>query len=145
MSLYRNSYCRSSHAKEIIKDEIRMIAEDLIKSHYKKKDEARKNELTTHLSKVLNYMAERIDKGATFEVRVGLPEKPEEPEEENEEAHVEYQKALKSYEKENKNALATNKSGSKVVEIENTGEEIFKLPEPYKPEKTPGIIEDKKK
>jgi len=32
-----------------------------------------------------------------------------------------------------------------VVEIESTGKEIFKLPEPYKPEENPGIIEDKKK
>lgn len=130
------------HTKEIVQKEIEVIAKELIKSYYKKKDDGRKNELTTHLSKVLGYMAERIDKGATFEVRVGLPEKPEEPvkpEEENKEAHVEYQKKLKAYEKKNNEALTINQSGRKVAEIEDTSKEILKLPEPYKPEEKPEL------
>lgn len=125
------------HTKEIIQKEINVIAKELIEDYYKGKDGGRKNELTTHLSKVLGYMAERIDKGATFEVRVGLPEKPEEPKEENEEAHIEYQKELKAYEEKNNEALTTNQSGRKVDEIESTGEEILKLPEPYKTEENP--------
>lgn len=125
------------HIKEIVQKEINVIAKELIKNYYKKKDDGRKNELTTHLSKVLGYMAERIDKGATFEVRVGLPKKPEEPKDSDEEAQVEYKKELRAYEKKNKDALITNQSGRKVAEIEKTGEEILKLPEPYKPEENP--------
>ncbi len=126
------------HVTGLVKKELEKITKDTIKEYYKKKDNGRKNELKAHLNKVLNYMAERIDKGAVFEVHVGLPDKPEA---ENDEEDVEYTKKLAAYEKALKNTKGLNEAGRKVGEIGQCKEGILMLPEPYKPEDGSGSTE----
>lgn len=126
-----------------VQEELKKITKDLIKEYYKKNDNCRRNELKTHLNIVLNYMTERIDKGAVFEVRVGLPDKPEKPITENEEDHVEYTKEFAAYEKSCKNTKKFNEAGGKVGEIGQCKEEILMLPEPYKAEDDDGTKEAK--
>jgi cytochrome c556 len=129
------------HVKDVVEKALAEIAKDLLKQFYKKRDGGRKNELQTHLKKVLAYMAERIDRGASFEVRAGVQEKPEEPQEENEEAQVEHQKALEAFERANDEKAKLNAAGRSVTSLPPRKDEIFLLPEPYKPENEEGPID----
>lgn len=124
------------HVRDTVQKEIKSIAKAMLTEFYKTKDTGRKNELNTHLAKVIEYMAERIDKGASFEVRVGLPEEPEEPTgaTEDETAAATHKKKLAAYQKEKKAIYQLNEAGRSIGQIERQDEEILKLPEPYKPE-----------
>lgn len=122
------------HITELVQKELDLITKDIINDYYKKKDSGRRNELKAHLNHVLNYMTERIDKGAVFEVRVGLPDKPEEPNDEDELEHLDYEMKLMAYEKACKDKKKLNEAGRKVGEIGQCKEEILMLPEPYEPE-----------
>lgn len=122
------------HITELVQKELDLITKDIINDYYKKKDSGRKNELKAHLNHVLNYMTERIDKGAVFEVCVGLPDKPEKPNDEDEVERLVYRRKFAAYEKECKDKKKLNEAGGKVGEIGQCKEEILMLPEPYEPE-----------
>jgi hypothetical protein len=61
------------HIDSSISIGIGKIAQELIQEHYSKKDSGRANELETLLRKHLSYLADRIDKGATIEAKMGMP------------------------------------------------------------------------
>ncbi|MDQ8733864.1 hypothetical protein [Paenibacillus sp. LHD-38] len=67
------------------------LAKELIQEYYQKTDQGRANELEVILKKHLNYLADRLDKGATIEVKVGTPNEDEDIEVEsvnNEQLHL---------------------------------------------------------
>lgn len=60
-----------------IKAEMQNISDELVNEFYSGKDEKRKNELRTHLTVSLTYLGERIEHGATIEVRAEPPRQSE--------------------------------------------------------------------
>lgn len=66
-----------SHIEETVGVELRKIADELVDDYYKG-DEGRRNELKVMMSRSLKYMADRLDKGAVFEVSAEPPSKPQE-------------------------------------------------------------------
>lgn len=64
------------YIKQTVKIELRNISDDLVEEFYKKDDEERKNELKYQMSQALLYVADRMDKGATVEVRAEPPVEP---------------------------------------------------------------------
>ena len=127
------------HIKTMVKSELELISKDLIKDFYKSDDNGRKNELTTHLTKVLGYMAERIDKGATFEVRVGLPKENTTSQEDPTKSDEEKLKELQENERVLVESIKLNEAGRKAGELGPRTEEILMLPEPYTPEQVQEI------
>jgi hypothetical protein len=59
-----------NHANNMMKNEIEKLITELLDKYYDKKDEGRRNELTTELRFSLNKIANRIDKGYSVEIRV---------------------------------------------------------------------------
>jgi hypothetical protein len=59
-----------NHANSRMKNEIENLITELLDKYYDKKDEGRRNELTTELRFSLNKIANRIDKGYSVEIRV---------------------------------------------------------------------------
>jgi hypothetical protein len=68
------------YATTIIVDVIKEIAQSLLDKYWKDKDEGRRNELAVELEFSLKKIAERIDRGVNFEIRVGPIEKQAEGE-----------------------------------------------------------------
>lgn len=64
------------YIKESVKIELRKIAEDIVEEFYKVDNNGRKNELKTQASKALQYIADRMDHGATIEVHAEPPDEP---------------------------------------------------------------------
>ncbi len=58
------------HASKLMDDGIDKLIPELMKQFYKKKDEGRKNELSTELKISLKGIAARIDRGYNLEIRV---------------------------------------------------------------------------
>lgn len=119
--------------KERVKLEVDIIAENLVKEYYKKENDGRKNELITSLKNALGYIAERINKGATFEVRGGKPKSP--VSEEGIEETPEYKKALNEYNKRIKEVNELNRAGRVLTSLSRGDKEELFLPEPPEEEK----------
>lgn len=68
------------HIGNRINEELRGIGDEIVDEYYKG-DEGRKNELKNRMPKALRYLADRIDRGASFEVNARLPKeaKPVDP------------------------------------------------------------------
>jgi hypothetical protein len=89
------------------------IAKEIRSRFQKNTDEQRCNELETQLRMELVHVAKRINQGAAYEVRAGLPIKPK-PLTAGEETDVkvkEHQEAMKAYEEKQKIANAINTDG----------------------------------
>lgn len=106
-----------THANGIMKKEIKKIASEIIKEHYKG-EEGRKNELENSVVISLNKLANRIDNGFNVEIRVEPLAKVNENKEASEE-----QKAKTDL------IASIQKSSKKIEYIETTGQSILELPE----------------
>jgi hypothetical protein len=86
------------HIEQTISLEMSKIAESLVQENYIREDEARKNELINLMKKNLEYLSDRIDKGAVLEVKTEEPVEPKVTEQENEES-VEFKRKLEEYQR----------------------------------------------
>lgn len=64
-----------------IKEGMKKISSELRKKFQKNDDDQRANELETQIRQELILIAKRLDQGAIYEVKAGIPNMPEEPEE----------------------------------------------------------------
>ena len=84
------------------------------KKFQKNDDDQRANELETQIRQELILIAKRLDQGAIYEVKAGIPNKPEEPEEPIEttpQSLVDFENRKKTYQEE----LNKYESNMKVV------------------------------
>ncbi len=112
------------HIKKAVKEEIDKLSANIVESNYKQEDIGRKNELIVKLSKDLTYLADRIDKGATFEVRAEPTKKPEEQEGEEEK----FKKDMIRYKKENKLVVDVNRISHIISALERSDGPTLMLP-----------------
>ena len=109
-----------SHANSHMKDGIDKVIADLIEKYAANHDEGRRNELRTELRHALNRIANRIDTGYNFEVRVQPIAKSD---------------AKEGVKQEDLAALAVALQASKGVQfLKSGGTPILSLPEPPDPE-----------
>tara|TARA_R110002096_G_C14500772_1_gene715363 strand:+ start:78 stop:1178 length:1101 start_codon:yes stop_codon:yes gene_type:complete len=106
-----------SHANGLMESEVKKIAKEVIKEHYKG-DNGRKNELENGLVISLNKLANRIDKGFNVEIRIEpLPEPKKEKElSEEEQEKIDLVQSI-------------TESAQNIEYIETKGESILELPE----------------
>ena len=64
------------YVKNHIEKGLEDIASTLIEEHGKGMDDSRKNELKTALIKSLGYIADKLNRGSSFEISYGVPEEP---------------------------------------------------------------------
>lgn len=105
------------YANNIMQNEIKKIAKEIIDEHYKNGDTGRKNEVQNGLTIALNKLANRIDNGFNVEIRV-KPLPASKIEEKSE-------KVLKDSELIN----SIMKTAKNIDYIEAKGKSILKLPE----------------
>jgi len=65
-----------AHANTLMEAEIEKFTIEIVSEYHKGKDGGRKNELTNAVKISLNKIANRIDRGFNFEVRIEPPDKP---------------------------------------------------------------------
>lgn len=100
------------------------IAKEIRQKFQDNKEDGRCNELETQLRMELVHLAKRINQGAAYEVRAGLPIKPKqlaEEDSENEQAILEHSVAMREFEEKNRIATEINIAGS---ELANSIEEL---------------------
>lgn len=115
------------YIEKAVKGELRKVAEDLVDEFYQVKDEGRKNELKNQASLALQYLADRMDHGATVEVHASPPDEPTpETEEGDEESKID-PKALKEYQRVNEIALRVNNSSKLTLALEQSTGPILSI------------------
>lgn len=120
------------HIEQTVISELRKIAEDLVEEFYQVKDEGRKNELKTKASQALQYIAEKIDNGATIEVHAEPPDAPKPEAEAGETGNNINQQTLLEYERIKKIADKVNNSAKLTLEFErSSGPVLFLKHEEY--------------
>lgn len=90
------------------------IAKEVRQKFQNNTDEERCNELETQLRMELVHIAKRINQGAAYEIRAGLPDKPKvlaENLKEDPQAGIEHADAMQIYEEKNKIAAEINDAG----------------------------------
>jgi hypothetical protein len=106
-----------SHANGIMESEVKKIAKEVIKEHYKGEN-GRKNELENGLIISLNKLANRIDKGFNVEIRIEpLPEPADD------------EKLSKKEQEKADLVQSISESAQNIEYIETHGESILELPE----------------
>ena len=124
------------YINETVKKEISDISKNIVDSLYKKSDEGRKNELLTGMTKALEYLANRIDHGAVFEVRIKEPKPPEAVQKESDKRTTEEKKLIKKYEEEKKTNEQINITGTSMKSLPSIEKPILSLPYNNKQENT---------
>lgn len=112
------------HIEQAVKIELRKIAEDIVEEFYKVKDEGRKNELKNQASQALQYIADRMDHGATIEVHAEPPDEPKP--EAGEENNID-PKVLEEYQRIKEIAIRVNNSSKLTLELERSSGPILSL------------------
>lgn len=87
------------------------IAENVREKFQKNEDNARCNELEIQLRMELAHIAKRINQGAAYEIRAGIPNKPKklaEEEKEDPKAMLKYEEAMHEFEEKNNIAQEIN-------------------------------------
>lgn len=109
------------YIEQAVKAELRKIGEDLVDEFYKVKDDGRKNELKNKASQALQYLAGRMDHGATVEVHAKAPEKPKaKAAEEGEEENKVDPKVLQEYKRVNAIVNRVNQASKLTLELERS-------------------------
>jgi len=107
----------AGHATVRVRDKIKELADEIIEKHYHKDDDGRKNELRNSIEISLNKLANKIDKGFSFEPRAEPLEEGKDEEESNDQQKI-------------RESIETIISISKTLQlVENNGEPILCLPE----------------
>lgn len=115
------------HIEQAVKEELRRIAEDLVEEFYKVKDDGRKNELKNQASQALQYLADRMDHGATVEVHAEPPDEPkQEAGEEGAENNID-SKILDEYHRVNEIANRVNQSSKLTLALEHSSGPVLSL------------------
>ncbi len=105
--------------EEKLKAGMNEIAREIREKYGANNDEARKNELETQLRMELVHIAKRINQGASYEVRAGLPEEPEslkEAEKEDPVRVAEYQQSIERYQQLVEHAKKINSAQSEMID-----------------------------
>ena len=101
-----------------IKNGMIEIAKEIRGQFQSNKDTGRCNELEIQLRMELVHIARRINQGAAYEIRAGLPTKPKEltePEKTNQEALVKHAEETRAFEEKRRIANDTNSAGLRVA------------------------------
>lgn len=115
------------HIEKAVKSEIRKIADDIVEQFYTIKDDGRKNELKTKASQALQYIADRMDHGATVEVHAEPPEEPKpQTDDEGNEKNI-APSALDEYQRLKEIALQVNNSSKLTLELQKSSGPILSL------------------
>lgn len=125
------------YLKEFVKVELQNIAKELIDDNYDKPDEGRKNELLTGLTDAFQYIAERIDKGATFEVRAEAPDEVQETKEGDKKSEDQLKK-LAEYKETMKLVSIVNEKGRAITRLQKNHKQFLILPSEEGDEKSSG-------
>lgn len=118
------------HIKKTVKIELETLATNIVDNNYKQQDTGRKNELKVKLNKDLTYLADRLDRGATFEVRAEPPKVPEAGEEGVAELEME------KYNKDSELALEINRISNVILALERSEGPTLMLSADVETEKT---------
>ncbi len=104
------------YANKTMEVEIVKLAKEMIKNHYKGKDNGRKNELISGLTISFNKIANRIDNGFNLDIRVEpLPQSTDEDKTSEQE---EKEKLINSIKKSSKTLEFINTSGKSILSLE---------------------------
>lgn len=114
------------HIEQAVKLELRQIAEDIVDEFYKNNDEGRKNELKNKATQTLQYLADRMDRGATIEVHAEPPDEPKVNPGEDEVDAVR-QNTLNEYHKINEIAIRVKNLSKLTLELERSSGPILSL------------------
>lgn len=115
------------HIEQAVKTELRQIAEDIVDEFYQVKDEGRKNELKNMATQALQYIADRMDHGATVEVHAQPPKEPKQKSGEDEGKDSIDQISLEEYQRINKIAIRVNNLSKLTLELEQSSGPILSL------------------
>jgi hypothetical protein len=115
------------HIKNSVKLELRKIAEEIVDSFYTVQDEGRKNELKNQASQALQYLASRMDHGATVEVHASPPDKPIPETKKGEEEPTIGPDVLAEYQRVNEIAVRVNNSSKLTLELEQSSGPILSI------------------
>ena len=107
--------------EEKLKSGMQEIAKDIRKKIQQNNDNERCNELETQLRMELVHIAKRINQGAAYEIRAGLPEEPEDIEAEQDEVPdpatlAAHQEKVKAYNEKLHVAEEVNGAGQRLAE-----------------------------
>ena len=92
----------------------RSVAKEVRQKFQKNTDDERCNELETQLRMELVHIAKRINQGAAYEIRAGIPEKPKDLAEnlkDDPQAGIAHGEAMQTYEEKNLIAKEINDAG----------------------------------
>lgn len=104
------------HANKTMEIEIVKLAKEIVKTHYKGKDDGRKNELISGLTISFNKIANRIDNGFNLDIRVETL--PEVKEEEKTRETEEKEQLINSIQQSSKSLEFINTSGKSILSLE---------------------------
>lgn len=111
---------------EALKIGMEEISKEVRDKFQKNADAGRCNELEIQLRMELFHIAKRINQGAAYEVRAGLPNKPKKIDEEtaDEQTILTYKNAMQKYEEQNQLAREINSAGVRLADAieEQSGE-----------------------
>jgi hypothetical protein len=112
------------HVNKMMESGIDKIATEVVNEYYKNNDLGRRNELTNAVRISLNKIANRIDKGFNFEVRVAPLPEPDDREKDKE--NKELRKAVESIQSATKNMQFLKLDGKPILKLPENDEKATK-------------------